>query len=118
MSNLLGVHAWCVEADLLSIVVPGALGRVAEDIVKHIGSVENIQLATPPVAVMSQAVLGHLQHALQAFDAQLEKCSRAMLRDWGGGTGKEGQGVGGRVKMGWAGRLRTEGESEVRSGVE
>ena len=55
------------RADLLSIVVPGALGQVTEDIVQHIGSVENIQLAAPPVAVMCQAILRHLQHQVPPF---------------------------------------------------
>ena len=54
-------------AHLLSIVVPGALGRVTEDIVQHVGSVENIQLAAPPVAVMCQAILRHLQHQVPPF---------------------------------------------------
>ena len=55
--------------DLLSVVVPGALGRVAEDIVQHIGGVQNIQLAAPPVAVVCQTVLRHLHPPVPLSEA-------------------------------------------------
>ena len=53
-----------MHADLLSVVVPRALGSVAENIVQHICGVENIQRAAPPVAMMRQAILRHLHYQL------------------------------------------------------
>ena len=71
----LSLHACCavVTADLLGIVVPGALGRVAEDVVQHVGSVEDIQLAAPPVAVVRQTVLRHLHHQVPVVSKLRER---------------------------------------------
>lgn len=82
-----GVHECHAEADLLSVVVPGALGSVTEDVVQHIGGVEDIQLAAPPVAVMCQAVLGHLHMCCNPVDAARE--GEAGYEERGRGRTKE-----------------------------